>query len=70
MTSQTRQQTITIHILPNISSKPNQTMKFGQVIECNVRNIFLKKLYTASGVKLVPDSFIKIRTKHISGSEA
>ena len=49
MTSQTRQQTITIHILPSISSKPNQDMKFGQVIECNVRNIFLKKLYAACG---------------------
>ena len=34
-------QTIVIHILPNISrSKENQTMKFGQVIECNMRNIF------------------------------
>ena len=30
---------IYIYILPNISSKLNQTMKFGQVIECNVTNI-------------------------------
>ena len=38
--------TIAIHILPNISqSKGNQTMKFGQLIECNNRNIFLQKLY-------------------------
>ena len=34
LTSQPRQQTIPIHILPNISqSKCNQTLKFGPVIE-------------------------------------
>ena len=34
MTSQPGQQTVTIHILPNISrSKGNQTLKFGQAIE-------------------------------------
>ena len=45
MTSQIGQQIITIHILPNISrSKDNQEMKFVQLIECNVRNIFLRKL--------------------------
>ena len=33
-----------IHILPNISqSKGIQTMKFGQLIEYNKRNIFLQK---------------------------
>ena len=37
--------TIAIHILPNISeSKRNQTMKLGQLIEYNKRNIFLQKL--------------------------
>ena len=47
MTSQPGQQTIVIHILPNISrSKGNQTMKFGQLIEYNMRNIFLEKSYT------------------------
>ena len=46
MTSQSGQQTITIHILPNISqSKGNQTMKLGQLIECNKRNMFHQKLY-------------------------
>ena len=36
MTSEPGQQTITIHILPNISrSKGNQTMKFGQLIKHN-----------------------------------
>ena len=38
--------TVAIHILPNISSKGNQTMKFGQLIEYNMRNIFLEKSYT------------------------
>ena len=42
MTSQPGKQAITIHILPNISkSKDNQTMKFGKLIECNMRNSFL-----------------------------
>ena len=41
----TRKQIITIFILPNISrSKGNKTMKFGQLIESNVRNVFLKNL--------------------------
>ena len=45
MTSQHGEQAIAIHILPNISqSKSNQTMKFGQLIEYNKRNIFLQKL--------------------------
>ena len=45
MASQTGLQTIAIHILPNISqSKVNQTMKFGQLIEHNRKNIFLQKL--------------------------
>ena len=45
MTSQPDLQTIAIHILPNISqSKNNQTMKCGQLIEQNKRNIFLQKL--------------------------
>ena len=46
MTSQPGQQTIAIHILPNISrSKGNQEMKFGQLIEYNMRNIFVEKSY-------------------------
>ena len=45
MTSQPGLQTIAIHILPNISqSKGNQTMKFGQLIEHNKRNIFMQNL--------------------------
>ena len=50
MTSQPGQKTIVIHMLPNISrSKCNQTIKFGQLIECNMRNIFLEKSYTKCG---------------------
>ena len=45
MTSRPALQTITIQILPNISqSKEDQTMKFGQLLEYNKRNIFLQKL--------------------------
>ena len=45
MTAQPGLQTITIHILPNIShSKDNQAMAFGQLIAHNKRNIFLQKM--------------------------
>ena len=45
MTSQPGLQTIAIHILPNISrSKSNQTMKLGQLIEYNKRNILIQEL--------------------------
>ena len=44
MTSQPGIPTIAVHILPNISrSKANQTLKFGQFIEYNMRKIFLEK---------------------------
>ena len=58
MTSQTGKQTIVIPILPNISRrKGNQTMKFGQLIECNMRNIFLEKSYTKCRWETSPRSF-------------
>ena len=45
MTSKTRKQTITMHILLYIlRSKGNQTMKFGMLIEYIMRNLFLKKI--------------------------
>ena len=45
MTSQAGLQTIARHILSNISeSRGNQTMKFGQLIKYNKRNIFFQKL--------------------------
>ena len=44
MASQSGLQTIPIHILPKMSQvKGNQTIKFGQLIEHNTRNIFLQK---------------------------
>ena len=55
MTSQPGLQTIAIHILPNISqSKGNQTIKFGQLIEYNKRNIFFQKLCRKWGKETSP----------------
>ena len=63
MTSQTEQQIITIHILPNISrSQFNQTTTFGQLIEYDIRNILLEISYTKCGGEASPDSFIKNQT--------
>ena len=50
--------TIVMHILLNISrSKGNQAMKFGQLIERNMRNIFLEKSCTNYGRKASPRPF-------------
>ena len=58
MTSQTRHQIIKIHILPDIlRSKGNQTMKLGQLIEYNMRDIFLKKSYTKFSGEACPRPF-------------
>ena len=44
MTSQAGKQKTAINTLSNISrSRDNQAIKFGQLIECNVTNIFLEK---------------------------
>ena len=60
MTSPPRKQTIEIHISHNISiSKENHTMKFGQLIEYNMKNIFLKNHTQSVGRKLFPDPFPK-----------
>ena len=60
MASQSSQQTIVIHVLPNISrSKGNQTMKFVQLIEYNMRNIFLEKNLQNVVEKLVQDPFLE-----------
>ena len=60
MTSQPGKQTIAIQILPNISrSKGNQAMKFGQLKECNMRNIFLERSCTKRVEKLFLDPFLK-----------
>ena len=49
-----------MHMLPNISrSKGNQTAKFGHLIECKMRNIFLKKSCAESGGETIPRPFSK-----------
>ena len=60
MTSQHDSKPIGTQILPNISrTKGNQTMKFGQLIECNMKNILLKN-YTQNAVeKLFLDPFLR-----------
>ena len=60
MTSQLGKQTIAVHILPYISrGKDNQTVKFGQLIECNMRKIFLEKSYPKYGGETSPKPFSK-----------
>ena len=60
MTSQPGEKTIAIRILGIISrSKDNQTMKFGQLIECYMRNIFLEKSHTKCGGETIPIPFSK-----------
>ena len=44
MMSQPCQQTIVIHILPNMRSNNIQVMKFGQLINYNMRIIFIRKM--------------------------
>ena len=60
MTSQSEKQTVAIYILPNISkSKGSQKMKFGQLIEYNMRKIFLEKSYTKCVGGTIPRPFSK-----------
>ena len=59
MTSQTGQQILKMHILPNISrSKENQAMKFDQLKKCSMRNIFLQKSNEIEIEWLVPEHFL------------
>ena len=60
LTSQPGYQTIVIHIFLNIlRSKDNQIMKFGQLIERNMRNIFLERSYSKCGGETSPRPFSK-----------
>ena len=60
MMSQIGKQTIAIHTLINISrNKRNQTMKYGQLIEYNIRNIFLKNSYATCDGETIPRPFSK-----------
>ena len=66
--SQPGKQKIVIHILPNISkSKGNQKMKFGHLIEYNMRIIFLGKS-SKNVVEYYKTLFYKIKIEHISES--
>ena len=59
ITSQGGKHVIAIGMLPNISkSTNNQTMKFGQLIKCSMKNNFLEKLFTNLLKKLLPDPFL------------
>ena len=60
MTSQPEKQTVALHILPNIStSNGNQTVKFGKLIEYNMRNISFEKSYRKYGEETIPRPFSK-----------
>ena len=60
MTSQSGKQTTALHILPYISrDKDNQSVKFGQLIEYNMRKIFLEKSYPKYGGETSPKRFSK-----------
>ena len=58
MSPQPGYQTIAIHILTNISrSKGNQALKLGQLIEYDMRNIFLEISYIRCGGETIPKPF-------------
>ena len=55
MTSELGYKIFSMHILPNFSkNKDNQTMKFDQLLECNMRNVFLRKSYAKCGRETIP----------------
>ena len=63
MALQPGKQTITIHIIGNISgSKGNQAMKFGQLIAYSMRNNFFENSYTKGCGEILPDPFLKNQT--------
>ena len=68
MTSQPGKNLIAMHILLDISrSKGKLSIKFGRLIEYNIRNIFLEYLYTkCCEKKLFLDSFLKSQNLWIS----
>ena len=60
MTSQYGKRTIEKHILPNVSRrKGNQTMKFCQLKEYSMRNIFLENHTKNVVEKVFPETFLK-----------
>ena len=60
MTSKPGLEAIVMHILSNILiSKGNQTMKFDQLIEYNMKNTFLEKSYRKCGGNTISRPFSK-----------
>ena len=67
MTSHPWKETIAIHTLLNISkSKCNKAIKIGQLIEYNMRNIFLEKSYRKCDEEAIPSPFSKTSKLSIS----
>ena len=55
VTSQPGELAIALDILPNISrSKGSQTIKFGRLIQYNMRNTFVEKSYSKCGGETMP----------------
>ena len=66
MTLQIGQQIITTDILLNISrSKDNQSIKLDQLIEYNVRNIFLRESFRNEAEVLVPDLSLFLKKLYV-----
>ena len=60
MTLQPGKQTIAIYTLPNTSRiKGNQTMKFGQLLEYDMRKTFLKKSWSKFCAETISRPFSK-----------
>ena len=65
--SQPGSETVSIHMLANISrNRENQAMKFGQLIEYNMRNIFLRISYTNCNGDTIVRPFSKKSKSNIS----
>ena len=61
MTLQPGKQAIVMHILPNILRiKDNQTIRFDQLIEYNMRTIILGKSYTKCVGESIPRPFSNV----------
>ena len=56
-------------MLPNIS-RGNETMKFGQLLDYNTRNIFLEKSYTKCGAETSLRSYSQKLKLNISFSSS
>ena len=67
MTSKPGKQTVAIHILPSVSkSEGHQTMKLGELIEHDMRNISIEKSCTKFAGEAIPRQFSKKSNLKIS----